>query len=161
MRREALLGALISLTWVYDLPVLRSPEPAETARLLVYAAHQLQRHADGTLPRHGKRPRAKRRVQLRLLQGLPGVGPSRATELLERFGRVEVVMTASEESLPERGRDRSQDRCVHPLGAGMKRILEVGNRHPRMRYAICSRRASSLPLDYELVPRLGLEPRTN
>jgi ERCC4-type nuclease len=99
MRREALQGALISLTLVYDLPVLRSREPAETARLLVYAAEQLQRHADGALPRHGKRPRAKRRVQLRLLQGLPGIGPSRAAGLLERFERVEAVMTAGAESL--------------------------------------------------------------
>jgi ERCC4-type nuclease len=99
MRREALLGARISLTLVYDLPVLRSREPAETARLLVYAADQLQRHAEGALPRHGKRPRAKRRVQLRLLQGLPGIGPARAARLLERFERVEAVMTASTESL--------------------------------------------------------------
>ena len=99
MRREALLGALVSLTLVYDLPVLRSREPAETARLLVYAADQLKRHAEGALPRHGKRPRAKRRVQLRLLQGLPGIGPARAAGLLERFERVEAVMTAGAESL--------------------------------------------------------------
>ncbi len=99
MRREALLGALISLTLVYDLPVLRSRDPAETARLLIYAADQLQRHAEGALPRHGKRPRTRRRIQLRLLQGLPGIGPSRAAGLLERFERVEAVMTADAESL--------------------------------------------------------------
>lgn len=99
MRREAMQGALISLTLIYELPVLRSREPAETARLLVYAADQLQRHANGALPRHGKRPRAKRRIQLRLLQGLPGIGPARAAGLLERFECVEGVLTASAESL--------------------------------------------------------------
>jgi len=36
---------------------------------------------------------------LRLLQGLPGIGPSRAAGLLERFERVEAVMTADAESL--------------------------------------------------------------
>jgi len=99
MRREALQGAVITLTLIYELPVLRSHDPAETARLLVYAGDQLRRHADGALPRHGKRPKTRRRVQLRLLQGLPGIGPSRAARLLERFARVEAVMTASAESL--------------------------------------------------------------
>lgn len=99
MRREALLGAVISLTLVYELPVLRSRDPGETARLLVYAAEQLRRHAHGALPRPGKRPRSKRRIQLRLLQGLPGIGPTRAAGLLERFERVEAVMTADAESL--------------------------------------------------------------
>jgi excinuclease ABC subunit C len=34
-----------------------------------------------------------------LLQGLPGIGPSRAAGLLERFERVEAVMTAGTESI--------------------------------------------------------------
>ncbi len=118
MRREALQGALISLTLVYDLPVLRSREPAETARLLVYAADQLRRHAAGALLRHGKRPRARRRVQLRLLQGLPGIGPSRAARLLERFARVEAVMTASAESL------QTVDGIGHTIAASIRWALE-------------------------------------
>ncbi len=95
MRREALQGAVITLTLIYELPVLRSHNPAETARLLVYAGDQLRRHADGAVPRHGNRPKTRRRVQLRLLQGLPGIGPSRAAALLEKFERVEAVMSAS------------------------------------------------------------------
>lgn len=118
MRREALLGALISLTLVYDLPVLRSREPAETARLIVYAADQLRRHAEGTLPRYGRRPRAKRKVQLRLLQGLPGIGPARAAGLLERFQRVESVMTAGAESL------QTVDGIGAKTAASIRRALE-------------------------------------
>jgi Fanconi anemia group M protein len=34
-----------------------------------------------------------------LLQGLPGVGPDRAGRLLERFGTIEKVMTATEDEL--------------------------------------------------------------
>ena len=40
MRREALQGALISLSLIFGLPVLRSLDPQETARLLIYAASQ-------------------------------------------------------------------------------------------------------------------------
>ncbi len=99
IRRETLLGAIISLTLIFDIPVLRSREPEETARLLVYAAQQLHRDGSDALPRHGRRPKRKRRIQLRLLQGLPGIGPGRATALLEHFGTVRSVMTATAEAL--------------------------------------------------------------
>ena len=101
MRREALQGALITLTLRLDLSLLRAKTPDETARLLVYAARQMQRAQDGAVPRAsgGTRPSGKRKTQLYVLQGLPGVGPTRAQRLLAAFGNVEAVMTASEEAL--------------------------------------------------------------
>lgn len=103
MRREALQGALLTLTLQMSLPLLRAKTPTETARLLVYAARQRRRAQDGATPRAsgGTRPSGKRRTQLYVLQGLPGVGPTRAQRLLQQFGSVEAVMTASVESLEE------------------------------------------------------------
>ncbi len=51
------------------------------------------------LPRHGIRPRGKRKTQLYILQSLPGVGPERAQALLDAFGSIEGVLTASTEEL--------------------------------------------------------------
>lgn len=100
MRREALQGALVSLSVVFALPVLRSADPQETARLLVYAGQQLNRVAEETAPvRHGYRPRGERRRRLYVLEGLPGVGPHRAAQLLDHFGTVAAVMQASLEEL--------------------------------------------------------------
>ena len=99
MHREALLGAIVSLTLVFELPVLRSRQPDESARLLIYAAQQLRRDGCDALPRRGRRPKSKRRMQLHLLQGLPGIGPDRASALLERFGNVQAVMTAAPDAL--------------------------------------------------------------
>jgi DNA excision repair protein ERCC-4 len=101
MSRESLLGAMVSLSLIFHLPVLRAFDPAETARLIVYAAQQLRRHEWDASCRHGKRPKRKRRMQLRILQGLPGIGPSRAERLLETFGSVEAVMTADVEHLEQ------------------------------------------------------------
>lgn len=103
MRREALQGALLTLTLRLDLPLLRAKAPAETARLLCYAARQRRRTQTGAVPRAsgGSRPSGRRRTQLYVLQGLPGVGPTRAQRLLEQFGSVEAVMTASVKSLEE------------------------------------------------------------
>ncbi len=99
MRRESLQGALIMLSVYLGIPLLRSRDPKETARLMIYAARQGRAIAAGALPRKGKRPRGKLRTQLHILQGLPGVGPKRARLLLEAFGNVETVLTASEEAL--------------------------------------------------------------
>ena len=74
---------------------------AETARLMLFAARQGRAFAAGSLPRKGRRPRGKARVQSRILQGLPGIGPARAKRLLERFGTIESVMAAPADELAE------------------------------------------------------------
>ena len=103
MRREAIQGALITLTLFLGLPLLRSLGPDETARLMVYATRQYRAVATEALPRlfPTRRPKGKRRTQLHLLQGLPGIGPARARYLLEMFGSVEAVLTATAEELAE------------------------------------------------------------
>ncbi len=99
MRREAVQGALISLTVFLGIPLLRSRNLQESARLMLYTALQNRAVASSALPRHGMRPRGKRKTQLHILQSIPGVGPERACTLLDSFGSVEAVLTASMEEL--------------------------------------------------------------
>ncbi|MBM3835798.1 MAG: nuclease [Verrucomicrobia bacterium] len=101
MRREALQGALISLSLLFQIPILRSFDPAESARLLIYAAQQLNRHANDQLIRRGRRPKRRRRMQLYLLQGLRGIGSEKAERLLDQFGSVEAALSASAEELQQ------------------------------------------------------------
>ena len=99
MRRESIQGALVTVTLFFGIPLLRAMDGSETARLMLYTARQAQWLQSGALPRHARRPKGKRKAQLALLQGLPGVGPDRAQRLLERFGSVEAVLTAATEEL--------------------------------------------------------------
>ena len=99
VRREAMQGALITISIVLGIPVLRSKNPSESARLILYAARQIKSFARGAVQRHGSRPRGKRKRQLFILQGLPDVGSQRAARLLESFGSVGAVMAASTEDL--------------------------------------------------------------
>ena len=55
--------------------------------------------ATGGVQRHGYRPKSKRKRQLFILQGLPGIGPERAERLLAWFGSVEAAMSASSDEL--------------------------------------------------------------
>ncbi len=99
MRREALQGALLHLSLFLGLPVLRSRSPEETARLILYAARQGRTVATGSLPRPGRRPKGRVALQRYILQGMPGVGPERARQLLAHFGTVEAVITADTDEL--------------------------------------------------------------
>ena len=97
--REAMQGALINVSLILGIPVLRSKDPSETAKLMVYIARQIESMAGGGVQRHGYRPKNIRKRQLFILQGLPGVGPERAERLLSRFGSVEAAISASSREL--------------------------------------------------------------
>lgn len=101
MRREAIQGALIMVSVVLGVPVLRSKGTNETAHLMMYAAKQIHSVKVGAFYRHGKRPKGKRRLQLYILQGFPSVGPTRAARLLDAFGSIENICTAPVEKLDE------------------------------------------------------------
>ena len=111
MRREAIQGALIGLTLYLGVPLLRSLDPSETARIILFAARQGRRATGVGPPRPGRRPDGKQKIQARVLQGLPGVGPHRARALLERFGSLESIMqadTGALESVPGIGRETAK-----------------------------------------------------
>jgi ERCC4-type nuclease len=97
--REAMQGALITVSLILGIPVLRSKDPSETAKLIVYIGRQIKSIAMGGVHRHGYRPQDKRRRQLFILQGLPGVGPERAGRLLDKFGSVEAAISACSSEL--------------------------------------------------------------
>lgn len=97
--REAMQGALITVSLILGIPVLRSKNSSETVKLIVFMARQVKSMAGGSIQRHGYRPKGIRNRQLFILQGLPGVGPERAGRLLDRFGSVEAVISASIDDL--------------------------------------------------------------
>jgi len=97
--RPAFQGALITVTLVFGLPVLRSATPEETADLILYAAGQLQRRDISPPRRRGLKVTGVRRQQTLLLQAIPNVGPKRAAALLDAFGSPAGVASASLEDL--------------------------------------------------------------
>ena len=99
MTRASIQGALITVSLILGIPVLRSRDPEETAKLIVYAGRQLESIARGGIQRHGYRPKTRRRTQIYILQGLPGIGPEKAEKLLDRFGSVEAAISADRSEL--------------------------------------------------------------
>ena len=60
IRREAIQGALITLTLYLGIPLLRSRDLQETIRVLLYAARQGRAVASDALSRKGRRYKGKR-----------------------------------------------------------------------------------------------------
>jgi len=87
---------------IFDLPVFRSSDPTESARLILFIGSQLARLRDpGYAPYRQAKAKRKKTRQLRILQSLPGVGADRAKKLLERFRTVRACFMASPAELSE------------------------------------------------------------
>ena len=99
MTREAMQGALITVSLIMGIPVLRSKNPAETAKLIIFIARQIESITNGGVQRHGYQPKGLRCRQRFILQGLPKVGREKADRLLDRFGSVEAVISAGIDDL--------------------------------------------------------------
>ncbi|MBU0677162.1 MAG: nuclease [Verrucomicrobia bacterium] len=99
--REALQGAIISTSIIFRIPILFAKHSQETADLIVYAALQTARHTKGLSRRPGRTPKYADRLRLHFLQGLPRIGTDKAKLLLEHFGSVEAVVSATARDLTQ------------------------------------------------------------
>lgn len=97
--REGIQGAMSMLSVAFGIPVLRSQSEEETVKLLLMTARQLQARAKAPVRKPVRRLRGKRAWQIHILTGIPKVGPTRAQRLLEQFGSIEAVVTATPEAL--------------------------------------------------------------
>ena len=97
--KPAFQGALITVTLVFGLPVLRSATPEETADLILYAANQLRRREVRPPRRRYQKISALHRHQSLLLQSIPEIGPKRAEALLELFGSPARIACATADEI--------------------------------------------------------------
>ena len=100
MTREALQGAMITVTMIFGQPVLRSRTPTETAWLMLTAADQLSRsEAQNPGRKIRRKGRNRRRIQSEMVQAIPGLGPDKAGALLSHFGDIPSVASADLDDL--------------------------------------------------------------
>ncbi len=99
MKREAMQGALISLTFRFGIPVLRARDGRECALLMLYAAQQTSAGRIAVQRRPGLPKGDKKRRQLYILQGFPGLGDFRSRQLLSQYGSLAEIFNAPAEEL--------------------------------------------------------------
>jgi ERCC4-related helicase/ERCC4-type nuclease len=123
----AIYGALASLVSDFGIPVLFSRDPAETAKLVVALLRREQGTGGGPPPmRSGKGGMLLHERQQFVVEGLPGISGTLAQRLLEHFGSVEAIMTASVEQLCEvKGVGKATAEQIRQVAA--ERYLEKGD----------------------------------
>lgn len=114
IERNAIKGALLSVSLSWQIPIVYSSGPADSADILLMAGDQLLRNSFNYSQRSNK-PKIMKNRAVFFLQGLPAVGRKTATALLEKFGSSENVVMATDDELLE----------VDGLGKGkVKKIRE-------------------------------------
>ncbi|MEW6557561.1 MAG: ERCC4 domain-containing protein [Elusimicrobiota bacterium] len=112
---HAISGAIVSIAVKWCIPILFTKDTEETALLLWLIATQHHEIKKELTYRHGYRPKTYRKRQLYILQGLPNVGPKLANNLLNYFGSVEKVFTATKEELTKvdnLGKKKAEKICM-------------------------------------------------
>jgi Fanconi anemia group M protein len=97
--KTPMLGRLYD--WISFHPnvnVLYSPNEKWTARLLVDLAHREQTTRSAASPQAGSSP-VSARTPRDVVLALPGVGPANADRLLDRFGTIQGIVSATESQL--------------------------------------------------------------
>ncbi len=118
MSRESIQGAMVHLAVFMGIPILRSKNYTETLKLMIMAGKQELRYdAVNKKQVYLRQPKSLKTIakiqKIRLLQSLPGIGKTRAIDMLTEFGSIKNVLSASEKDL-----------CKVP-GIGKKTAFEI------------------------------------
>jgi len=95
--RTQVRAALISLALDYGIKPIYTQDPRETAETLAYLARKVFYSRGGQRILVHKKPKLSSvpEWQVYIVQSLPNIGPKLAVRLLEMFGSVERIFTAS------------------------------------------------------------------
>lgn len=96
---HAVSGALSSIAINYAIPVIFTGNAKKTAELILTMARQEQEGARKVSLIKKKKADSFRKMQLRVIESLPGIGESLALSLLNHFGSVERVFNATPSEL--------------------------------------------------------------
>lgn len=100
INENALKGAIASLVLDFGISLISTRNPLDTARTIYWIAkkEQLERRKEISI-RVGKKSKEMKKMQEEIVASLPGVSKIISRRLLEHFGSIEKIFSASEEEL--------------------------------------------------------------
>ncbi len=96
---QSILGALVALEVGERVPILTTADKDQTSLLLSVLWKRQEKGAADYGLRHKPKALSLDQRQRFVVEGLPSIGETLSRNLLERFGSVRAVLTASEEEL--------------------------------------------------------------
>lgn len=99
INENAIFGALASIVSDFNIPVISTNDPKETANLLAMIAKREMEEGRLVGIRGDKVSMSLQERQQFIIEGLPGVSATLALRLLDHFGNVKAIIDADEEKL--------------------------------------------------------------
>ena len=96
MHENALKGILLTITLRYKTPILFSKDEEETAKYLKIIAEKNKKESSINAMKKNLSPEEE---LIFILESFPGIGPSKAKKLLEKFGTLKKIVNSSENKL--------------------------------------------------------------
>ena len=96
---NAIRGIIAALTINYDIPIITTKNPKDTADFLKVIARREQLLKKKDYQQHASKPLSDKQVQEYIVSSMPGIGAGLAKPLLEKFGSIKNIVNASEEEL--------------------------------------------------------------
>ena len=95
---NAIRGFLLSITLKHNIPIIFTKNSEDTSKFIQLIANKKEKQ----MPLNGKKKALDKKEQLQfVLESFPGIGPKTAQKLLEKFGTIQNIINAPEESLKE------------------------------------------------------------
>jgi Fanconi anemia group M protein len=100
INENALKGMIASLIANFDVSILNTKNPHDTAKTIYWLAKKEQEENKYPISfKVGKKPKEMKRMQEEIVSSLPNVSTVLSKRLLDHFGSIENIFTASEDEL--------------------------------------------------------------
>jgi len=99
IKKNALYGALASITIDYNLPVIFTTGPEQTAEFIMVLARREAKDGRRSIPVEMGKKNTVQDAQVRVLSGIPGISTMLAGRLISHFGSLEKVFSADIDKL--------------------------------------------------------------
>ncbi|MGA1792366.1 MAG: DEAD/DEAH box helicase [Thermoplasmatota archaeon] len=113
IKKNALYGALASITVDYNVPVIFTTGPEQTAEFLMVLARRESKEGKRPSPAARSKRNGTQDAQVRVLSGIPGISTMLAGRLISHFGSLEKVFNAD------------MDELVQVEGIGKRKAKEI------------------------------------
>jgi ERCC4-type nuclease len=116
---NSIRGMLSTIAIDFQVPIIHTRNHRDTASYIEVLAKRLEKERSAISLLQKRKPQTMKEKQEYLIQSLPGIGPSIAKNLLEKFSTPEKVFTASEKELEE------VDKIGKKKAAEIRDVLDV------------------------------------
>lgn len=101
VHENAIRGMLLSVALDYQVPIIYSQDEEDTANFLILTAKRYEKPRPEIGLRQSKTLMTPEEQKQFILEGFPGIGPTTAKQLLERFPSLKEIFNTTEEQLQE------------------------------------------------------------